>query len=95
MQGAVPADAPSYPSYVAIAATGIHTIASAHQDIYETLDEVGRLMWFVDRMNINNMSPILGVAEAKDLGFREWFEHATVSHLIPPPSPPHMFSKCV
>ena len=59
-------------------------MASAHQDIYQTLDEVGRLMWFVDRMNINNMSPILGVAEAKDLGFRECVEHATVSHFTPP-----------
>ena len=40
-------------------------------DVYGTLGEVGRLMVSLERMNVDNASPIFGVAEAADLGFSE------------------------
>ena len=48
--------------------------------IYESLDEIGRLMLSLEKMNVNNMSPIHGVADAaNDMGFRESVQHAAVS----------------
>ena len=47
-------------------------------DIYESLDEVGRLVVSIERMNINNMAPIHGVAEAPTLGIDESMDYAQV-----------------
>ena len=54
----------------------LNTMSSA---IYESLDEIGRLMVSLERMNVNNMSPIHGVADAvNDMSFSECVEHAAV-----------------
>lgn len=66
--------------------------------IYETLDEVGRLTMSLEKMNMDNMSPIHGVADAvNDMGFRECVEHAAVRVpcmvLQKNPPPPRPFIK--
>ena len=52
---------------------------SSASAIYESLDEIGRLMVSLERMNVNNMSPIHGVADdANDMSFSECVEFAAV-----------------
>ena len=52
---------------------------SSASAIYESLDEIGRLMVSLERMNVNNMSPIHGVADAaNDMSFSECVEYAAV-----------------
>ena len=47
--------------------------------LYDSLDERNRLIYAIERMNVNNMSPIHGVADvANDMGFRECLQYATV-----------------
>ena len=38
--------------------------------LYEGLDEIGRLIASLDKMNLQNTSPIFGVGHAHDLGFK-------------------------
>ena len=47
--------------------------------LYESMDELGRLMVSINRMNVDNVSPIFGVDSAPDLGFKECIEAAAVS----------------
>jgi hypothetical protein len=45
--------------------------------IYESMDEIGRLKYSIEKMNLNK-SPIFGVEKAKDLGFKEAVDFAEV-----------------
>ena len=55
------------------------TTAETAESLYDSLDERNRLIYAIERMNVNNMSPIHGVADiANDMGFRECLQHATV-----------------
>lgn len=44
---------------------------ASSDDIYSSLDEVERLVMSIERMNVNNVAPIGGVAEAETLGIDE------------------------
>ena len=60
-------------------ARSVNRVMSSASAIYESLDEIGRLMVSLERMNVNNMSPIHGVADAvNDMSFSECVEHAAV-----------------
>jgi hypothetical protein len=55
------------------------TMASSAGSIYGSMDEIGRLKYSIEKMNLNNASPIFGVDKATDLGFAESVHHAKVS----------------
>lgn len=57
-----------------------HKMAAAAHPLYESADEIGRLTIAIGRMNVDNVSPIFGVGKAKDLGFKESLEIASVSN---------------
>ena len=54
--------------------------------IYESMDELGRLMVSINRMNVDNVSPIFGVEDAKELGFEECIEEAAVRLFVCAPT---------
>jgi hypothetical protein len=47
--------------------------------LYESMDEIGRLKYSIDKMNLNNNSPISGVDKAPNLGFEASVRFAAVS----------------
>jgi hypothetical protein len=57
--------------------------ASAKVSPYENMDEIGRLMMSIDKMNLDNTSPLFGVDKAADLGFAEAVHHAKVRRCQP------------
>jgi len=51
----------------------------ATSPIYDSMDEIGRLMMSIEKMNLNNSSPIFGVADAAELSFADAVRFAEVS----------------
>ena len=60
---------------------------AAAESLYESADEIGRLMIAIGRMNVDNNSPIFGVEDAPNLSFKASMEEAAVSVLSITPHP--------
>ena len=72
-----------------------HQNMAAAESLYESADEIGRLMIAIGRMNVDNNSPIFGVEDAPNLSFKESMEEAAVSVLsiTPAHSQSFLFNK--